>query len=117
VYYEPHEELSASDALFIAAAGPVATACVGLLAIAVTWASRAEIGQLVYDVACANVAIAIGLLITNLLRYDSVTWKRTDSESGTPGEDRVNPRSAEVHAYQPSSNESSSGESTLLAHG
>jgi hypothetical protein len=65
VYYELHAAPSPRKTLFVASAGPVATACIGLLAMAVRAAVPS--GSLGYDVASANAAIAGGMLIMNLV--------------------------------------------------
>lgn len=67
VYYETSELPSARKALFVAMAGPIATAFLGLFALAAEEATRAERGSIAYGVARANVVIAGGTLFTNLL--------------------------------------------------
>jgi hypothetical protein len=67
VYYELRDTPSARQTLLVAAAGPIATACLGLLSIAVRSAYASEAGSLVHEVASANAFVAVGTLFTNLL--------------------------------------------------
>lgn len=69
VYYETSELPSARKTLFVAMAGPIATAFLGLFALAAEEATRAERGSIAYGVARANVVIAGGALFTNLLPF------------------------------------------------
>lgn len=67
VYYSTAERPSARKILFVAAAGPVATAFVGLSALAAEDAYASDHASLAFSLASANAAIAGGTLVLNLL--------------------------------------------------
>lgn len=67
VYYEVREKPSARKTLSVAAGGPMATACIGLFALAVRIAHAENGGWFVNEIAAANVAVAGGLLFVNLV--------------------------------------------------
>lgn len=71
VYYEIESAPSARKTFSVAAAGPIATACIGLLAVALRLACTEEketlMGSLAYGAASANAVIAVVLLLTNLI--------------------------------------------------
>jgi hypothetical protein len=70
VYYEPYDVPSPRKSLFVAAAGPIATAFIALLALAAEESfAAADRGSIGYAVASANVSIAMGLLVVNLLPF------------------------------------------------
>jgi Zn-dependent protease len=69
VYYELHDLSSARKSLFVAAAGPIATAFIALISLAAEESFAADRASIGYAVASANVSIAAGLLVVNLLPF------------------------------------------------
>ena len=69
VYYEPFDLPTARKTLFVAAAGPIATAFIALFALAAEESFASERGSIGYQVASANVGIAASLLVLNLLPF------------------------------------------------
>jgi hypothetical protein len=73
VFYELNSAPSARKAFWVAAAGPIATACAGVLALVVRVGYETDkeslTGSIIYGFASANAAIAVILLVTNLLPF------------------------------------------------
>lgn len=69
VYYEASAVPSARKTLFVAMAGPIATAFLGLFALAAEETFQADVGSIAQGIARANVHFAAGILLANLMPF------------------------------------------------